>query len=85
MLLCEFCLNYKGEEKCDLGLKIPKSMSCREFEPAIAGFCAEPADFVNPDQIVKMASYFGLKGKELKKVKLMATREVTARLPTQPS
>ena len=80
MLLCEFCRHYKGEEKCEFDLKIPKSMSCREFEPAIVGFCSNPTDFVNSDQIVKMASYFGLKGKELKKVKLMATREATARL-----
>ena len=73
MIVCEFCLNYTSEGECKLGLKIPKAMSCREFDPGIEKFCADPKDFVSPSQIVQMATYFGVKGSELKKVKLMAT------------
>ncbi|HEY5884056.1 MAG TPA: hypothetical protein VIT88_05180 [Pyrinomonadaceae bacterium] len=51
---------------------MPKRMSCRAFEPAMDQFCSNPADFVDPKQIVQMASYFGMKGAELKKVQAMA-------------
>jgi hypothetical protein len=34
---------------------------------------------VNPRQIVQMATFFGMKGTELKKVKLMAAREESSR------
>jgi hypothetical protein len=54
-------------------------MSCREFNPGIESFCANPNDFVNPAQIVQMAAYFGIKGAELKKVKLMAAQAENAR------
>jgi hypothetical protein len=50
-------------------------MSCREFGPAIDRFCSDPKDFVNSSQIVEMATFFGMKGPELRKVKMMATRE----------
>ncbi|MGI8835865.1 MAG: hypothetical protein ACR2H4_04410 [Pyrinomonadaceae bacterium] len=43
-------------------------------------FCSERKDFVDPRQITQMATYFGIKGPELKKVKLMASREETSRL-----
>jgi hypothetical protein len=79
MIVCEFCLNYQQDGECRLGLKIPKGMSCREFGPGIEKFCSDPGDFVNPNQIIQMATYFGMKGTELKKVKLMATREETTR------
>jgi hypothetical protein len=79
MIVCEFCLNYQQDGECRLGLKIPKGMSCREFGPGIEKFCSNPGDFVNPNQIIQMATYFGMKGTELKKVKLMATREETTR------
>jgi hypothetical protein len=79
MIVCEFCLNYQQDGECRLGLKIPKAMSCREFGPGIEKFCSDPGDFVNPNQIIQMATYFGMKGTELKKVKLMATREETTR------
>jgi hypothetical protein len=79
MIVCEFCLNYQQDGECRLGLKIPKGMSCREFGPGIEKFCSDPGDFVNPNQIIQMATYFGMKGAELKKVKLMATREETTR------
>ena len=80
MIVCEFCENYKQNGECQLGLKIPKGMGCREFQPGMERFCAEPKDFVSPRQIIEMAAFFGLKGVELKKVKLMAAREESARL-----
>ena len=79
MLVCEFCLQYKQDGECGLGLKIPKSMTCREFVPTLDKFCSDASDFVDPKQLVQMATYFGIKGPELKKVKLMAAREQTSR------
>jgi hypothetical protein len=79
MIVCEFCLHYRQDGECGLGLKIPKAMSCREFGPGIERFCSDPGDFVNPNQIIQMATFFGMKGTELKKVKLMATREESTR------
>jgi len=52
-------------------------MSCREFEPGLEKFCADPKDFVSPRQIVEMATYFGLQKTELKKVKVIAQRGVS--------
>jgi hypothetical protein len=50
-------------------------MGCREFDPGIEKFCADPKDFKSPGQIIEMATFFGIKGTELKKVKLIAKRE----------
>jgi hypothetical protein len=75
MIVCEFCLRYTPDGKCRLGLNIPKSMSCREFAPGIEKFCADPKDFVNQNQIVQMATFFGFQRVELKKIKLMAAGE----------
>jgi len=55
-------------------------MTCREFDPALEKFCSDRKDFVDPKQIVQMATFFGIKGPELKKVKRMATQEETSRL-----
>jgi NACalpha-BTF3-like transcription factor len=55
-------------------------MSCREFAPGLDKFCSDPKDFVNPRQIVQMATHFGMKRTELKKVELMAVREESTRL-----
>ncbi len=55
-------------------------MTCREFDPALEKFCSDRKDFVDPKQIVQMATFFGVKGPELKKVKRMAFREETSRL-----
>jgi hypothetical protein len=55
-------------------------MSCPGFTPTMEKFCSDPKDFVNEGQIIEMATFFGMKGTELKKVKLMASREETARL-----
>jgi hypothetical protein len=80
MIVCELCLHYSQDSECRLGLKIPKGMSCREFGPGIEKFCSNPSDFVSSSQVVQMATYFGMKGTELKKVKLMAARAENARL-----
>lgn len=80
MIICEFCSHYMHDGRCELGLTIPKAMSCHEFGPGIEKFCSNPNDFVSPNQIIEMAKFFGMKGTELKKVKLMANREESARL-----
>jgi hypothetical protein len=67
-----------------VGMKIPKSMTCREFGPTLEKFCSNPNDFVDPKQILQMATYFGIKGPELKKIKAMAATAVTDRLPVVP-
>ena len=72
MSICDFCAEFQKEGGCRLGLKLPTRMSCREFGPTLNGFCSDPNDFVDPRQIVGMATYFGMKGAELKKVKAMA-------------
>ena len=79
MIVCDFCVNFEADGTCRLGLKIPKKMSCREFTPTLKSFCAEPTDFVDPQQISQMATYFGFKGVELKKIRVMAAQEVVER------
>jgi hypothetical protein len=78
--VCEFCLQFQLDGTCRLGLPIPKSMTCREFGPTLEKFCADPKDFVDPKQIVQMATYFGIKGPELKKIKVMAAKEESIRV-----
>ena len=73
-------MHFLPDGKCGLGLPLPKSMTCREFSPTMEKFCSDASDFVDPKQIMQMATYFGVKGPELKKVKLMAAREVSIRL-----
>jgi len=51
-------------------------MKCREFAPGIERFCAKPTDFVSPNQIIDMATFFGLGRTELKKVRIIAERRV---------
>ena len=80
MIACDFCLNRGTNAECMLGIDRPARMSCREFVPGLDSFCANPNDFVNSKQIVQMATFFGIKGPELKKVKLMAAREEVVRL-----
>jgi hypothetical protein len=76
MIICDFCLLHSQEGTCSVGLKIPKSMKCREFAPGIERFCAKPTDFVSPAQIIDMARFFGLERTELQKVKIIAERRV---------
>jgi hypothetical protein len=83
--ICEFCLQFALDGTCRLGLSLPKSMTCREFGPTLEKFCADPKDFVDPKQIVQMATYFGIKGPELKKIKLMAATEENTRLESPQS
>lgn len=85
MIICEFCTQYEPDGKCGLGLNIPKGMSCREFAPGIERFCADPKDFASPRQIIGMATHFGIKGTELKKIKLMTAREENSRLEISSS
>ena len=80
MIICEFCLQYTEKGECTFGLRIPKRMGCREFDPGIDKFCSDPSDFVSPNQIIQMATFFGIKGTELKKVKLVAARAGDTRL-----
>lgn len=80
MKVCDFCLQFEQDGTCRLGLQIPKSMTCRDFGPTLEKFCADPKDFASPRQILQMATYFGIKGPELKKVKVMAAQEEKIRL-----
>jgi hypothetical protein len=79
LIVCDFCRQFQQDGKCRLGLNIPKAMGCREFDPSMERFCSDPRDFVSPAQIVQMATFFGIKGRELKKVNLMVAREGSAR------
>ena len=78
MIVCDFCGEYQQDGRCRLGLKTPKGMGCREFDPSMERFCSDPKDFVSPAQIAQMATFFGFKGGELRKVNLMAAREASA-------
>ncbi len=82
MTVCEFCSHFTKERTCRLGLNLPKAMSCREFRPGIEKFCAERKDFVNQNQIVQMATFFGFQRVELKKIKVMAALEEKRELAT---
>ena len=79
MTICEFCLHYRADGACELGLNLPKRMGCRDFEPGLDKFCGNPNDFVSAHQIVQMAAYFGMRGMEMKKVKLMAAHAEKSR------
>ena len=79
LLLCEFCAQFQEGGTCRLGLDLPKRMSCRMYDPSVESFCAKPGDFVNVAQLSQMAVFFGIKGPELKKIKLVATREMQDR------
>jgi hypothetical protein len=59
-------------------------MRCREFSPGVEKFCADPADFVSPNQIVEMARFFGIDKTELKKVKIIAERRVVSDVARNP-
>jgi hypothetical protein len=68
MTLCEFCVLQQSDGRCSNGLSIPKKMRCVDFAPGIEKFCATPADYVGQEQLRQMALFFGLAGKELKRV-----------------
>jgi len=75
MKICEFCLQFRDDGTCSYGLRLPSQMHCRQFDPGIEKFCSNPADFTNAAQIIQMATFFGIKGAELKKVKNMAPQQ----------
>jgi hypothetical protein len=79
MIICEFCLQYRRNGECGFGLKIPRGLRCPEFDPGVEKFCANPLDFNGLGQIVEMATFFGLKGTEMKKIKQIAAREEALR------
>ena len=71
MTLCELCKLQAADNSCSLGNKIPKKMKCVDFAPSVERFCATPADYKGKEQVIQMALFFGLKGKELKRVQTM--------------
>ena len=68
MTLCEFCVLQKADGLCSYGRPIPKKMKCIDFRPGIDRFCSTPADYAGREQLKQMALFFGLAGKELKRV-----------------
>ena len=68
MTLCEFCVLQLGEGRCSEGHKVPKKMRCTDFKPGIDRFCSTPADYASRAQLKEMAIFFGIAGKELKRV-----------------
>lgn len=68
MTLCEFCIHQESNNRCAHDLSIPKKMRCVDFAPGIEKFCATPADYSGYEQLKQMAIFFGLAGKELKRV-----------------
>ncbi len=75
-------MQFQKDGQCALGLNIPKGMGCREFVPGIEKFCSDPSDFVSVSQIIQMATFFGIRGGEMKKVKLVAAYEEKSRAKT---
>ena len=72
MTLCEFCVLQQSDKSCSNGHKTPSKMRCADFAPGIERFFATPADYVGQEQLKQMALYFGLAGKELKRVLAMS-------------
>jgi len=68
MKLCEFCIHQKADGSCAAGHPPPQKMRCVDFTPSIERFCATPADYTGRAQLKQMAVFFGLAGKELKRV-----------------
>ncbi len=83
MTLCELCVLQQEDGRCSNGYKTPAKMRCVDFSPGIERFCATPADQVRQEQIKQMAVYFGITGRELKRVMAMseaANKPATVRL-----
>jgi hypothetical protein len=66
--LCEFCVLQQADGRCSKGRNTPKKMKCIEFAPGLERFCSTPGDYAGQDQLKQMALFFGLAGKELKRV-----------------
>ena len=72
MTLCEFCALQQADGVCSRGHTKPKNMKCVDFTPGIERFCSTPADYAGREQLKQMASFFGITGKELKRVLAMS-------------
>jgi hypothetical protein len=72
MTLCELCVLQQKDGHCSNGHKTPPKMRCVDFSPGIERFCATPADHVRHEQIKQMALFFGITGRELKRVMEMS-------------
>ncbi|HEY6400244.1 MAG TPA: hypothetical protein VI479_02465 [Blastocatellia bacterium] len=72
MTLCEFCALQKADGDGARGHRTPKNMKCVDFTPVIERFCSTPADYTGREQFKQMASFFGITGKELKRVLAMS-------------
>jgi hypothetical protein len=46
-------------------------MKCPDFKPGVERFCATPGEYTGKNQVYQMAIFFGLKGRELKRVQTM--------------
>lgn len=68
MKLCELCVHQGADGSCSAGRSAPQKMRCVEFTPGIERFCAAPEDYTGPAQLQEMAVFFGLAGKELRRV-----------------
>ncbi len=68
MTLCEFCALQQADGVCSKGHTTPKKMRCVDFTPGIERFCSTPGDYTGQEQLRQMASFFGIRGKELKRV-----------------
>jgi len=75
MTLCEFCVLQQADGRCASGRPTPKKMRCVEFTPGIERFCSTPGDYAGPEQLRQMALFFGLAGKELKRVLALSELE----------
>ncbi|MEK7833393.1 MAG: hypothetical protein AAB401_20045 [Acidobacteriota bacterium] len=72
MTLCELCVLQQSDGRCFNGHKTPPKMRCVDFAPGIERFCATPEDQVKQEQIKQMAVFFGIGGRELKRVVAMS-------------
>lgn len=75
----------QADGQCSNGHKTPKKMRCLDFTPGIERFCSKPADYNGQEQLKEMALYFGLAGKELKRVIAMSESQRENRDLTAPA
>src|SRR4029453_12441022 len=71
MTLGEFCVLQQADGSCGRGRPTPKKMKCVDFAPGIERFCSTPADYAGQEQLKQMSLFFGLAGKELKRILAM--------------
>lgn len=83
MTLCEFCIFQQPNGSCSNGNKKPAKMRCIDFAPEISRFFANPSDYERQDQLKQMAAFFGIAGKELKRVLAMNKSTVKSEMVNQ--